>query len=248
MTVPAAVLARVRGLIADESAHPPGSAFGHESFNRLCRAAARELGMDGVGITVITNGDTQGVAAASDAFCASIEDLQFGLGEGPGRDVRDTGQAVLVPDLTTGAGFRWPGYAPAVLEEGVRAVFAFPLQAGASRLGVLSLYRRRPGLLGPESVDVALGFAEVALMTLIDGEKPDRTHDRAEALGGILGHRLEVYQAQGMVQVQLGVDSGTALARLRAYAYARERSLGDVARDVLARRLALERDDRGENP
>ncbi len=247
MTVSEAIVSRVRGLIAAESAARAGGAdhagagHGDESLTRLCRAAARELAVDGVGITVMINSDTQGVAAASDAFGAAIEDLQFGLGEGPGRDVHDRGQPVLVPDLAAQAGFRWPAYTPAALRAGVGAVFAFPLRVGAVRLGVLSLYQRRTGALDRRSVDLALGFAEVALLTLVDGHGEGLGDELV--LGG-LGQRLEVYQAQGMVQVQLGVEPAVALARLRAYAYAHDRPLGDVARDVLTRRLVLERDDR----
>jgi hypothetical protein len=43
-----------------------------------------------------------------------------------------------------------------------------------------------------------------------------------------------------MVAAQLGVDVATALGRLRAYAWARERSIVDVAVDVIARRLRFD--------
>jgi hypothetical protein len=44
-----------------------------------------------------------------------------------------------------------------------------------------------------------------------------------------------------MIIAQLGVTAA-AFARLRAYAYAHDRRLGDVARDVVARRLRFEPD------
>ena len=53
---------------------------------------------------------------------------------------------------------------------------------------------------------------------------------------------FELHQAQGMVMVQLGVSLAAALALLRAYAYANERDLVDVARDVVARTLRLDKD------
>jgi AmiR/NasT family two-component response regulator len=40
-----------------------------------------------------------------------------------------------------------------------------------------------------------------------------------------------------MVMIQLGVSLAEAMSRLRAHAFAQERRLGDVARDVVARRL-----------
>ena len=45
-----------------------------------------------------------------------------------------------------------------------------------------------------------------------------------------------------MVMIQLGVSVGEAIVRLRAYAYAHDRPLGEVARDIVERRLTLERD------
>jgi hypothetical protein len=44
---------------------------------------------------------------------------------------------VLIADLARDALTRWPAYAPAAREHGVQAVFAFPLQIGAARLGTL---------------------------------------------------------------------------------------------------------------
>jgi hypothetical protein len=40
-----------------------------------------------------------------------------------------------------------------------------------------------------------------------------------------------------MITVQLGVSAAVALIRLRAHAFASDRRLRDVARDVVARRL-----------
>jgi hypothetical protein len=55
-------------------------------------------------------------------------------------------------------------------------------------------------------------------------------------------HRAEIDQATGMLTIQLGVPVVEAFARLRAYAYAQDRRLVDVAGDIVARRLRLHRD------
>jgi AmiR/NasT family two-component response regulator len=49
--------------------------------------------------------------------------------------------------------------------------------------------------------------------------------------------RAEVHQATGMVVVQLGVSISEAFVRMRAFAYAEDRSILDVGRDVVAGRL-----------
>jgi hypothetical protein len=55
-------------------------------------------------------------------------------------------------------------------------------------------------------------------------------------------HRAEIDQATGMVSAQLDVAIAEAFVRLRAYAYAQDRRLSDVARDIVARRLRLSPD------
>ena len=138
---------------------------------------------------------------------------------------------------------RWPVYASAAQQQGVRAVFAFPLQVGTAGLGVLDVYRTRPGRLSTRALGQALTFAEIAVKTLLDGQAATAGEGAAAGLDDALGYRAELYQAQGMLQVQLGVDLEEAMLRLRAYAYAHDRRLADVARDVVARKLRLDRDD-----
>jgi len=109
-------------------------------------------------------------------------------------------------------------------------VFALPLQVGMSRVGALDVYRDSPGgLSGAEITDaVRIGDAVTQVLLRMDATPSDFS--------------AEVYQAAGMITVQLEVEISEALARLRAYAYAEERPLREVARDVVARRLRLERD------
>ena len=57
-------------------------------------------------------------------------------------------------------------------------------------------------------------------------------------------HRAEIDQATGMLTEQLGVGITEAFIRLRAYAYAHDRRLADLARDIVARRLRLHPDPR----
>jgi AmiR/NasT family two-component response regulator len=53
---------------------------------------------------------------------------------------------------------------------------------------------------------------------------------------------VEIHQATGMVVAQLNLSATDAFARLRAYAFTEHQLLGDVARDVVARRLRFTED------
>jgi hypothetical protein len=185
---------------------------------------------------------------ASDQLASELEELTLTLGEGPGVDTV-AGSLVLVADLTSPECLtRWPVFAPAAVAAGVRAVFALPLQVGAIRLGVLDLYRARPGDLDGEQLADALVLADTACALLLDAGEHDRPHLDGRRPEQASPHHPEVHQATGMITVQLGVTAAVALIRLRAYAYAHDRRLRDVAGDVVARRLRFNPDtDGGED-
>jgi GAF domain-containing protein len=235
-------LIRVATLVAQHPARPdaPDGIVG--VLQRLCGAAAGALGASGVGVNVMAENGERGVNTASDPASEKLDDLQFALGEGPCIDAFAARRPVLVPNLSDGATNRWPIYASAAYDRGVRAAFAFPLQVGAGRLGVLDVFRARPGRLTTDELGQAVTFAEVAMMILLDRQENAAPHRLAHGLDDAIGARAELFQAQGMVMVQLGVSLGEALARIRAYAYVEDRPLAEVARDIVARRLRFDRD------
>lgn len=213
----------------------PGLAGG---TRRLCSAAARALSASGAGLTVMVKDGIRAVTAASDPATERLEELQLTLGEGPCVDAFASRRPVLIPDLTTALA-RWPVYAPAAYTSGVRAVFAFPLQVGAARLGMFDLFRTAPGMLTPDELSLALTFAEVAVATLIDKHEHASAAQAGGWLDDPLGSRAELFQAQGMVMAQLGSNLAEAMARMRAHAYTHDRRLGEVAQDIVARRLTF---------
>jgi len=212
------------------------------ALQRLCGATVGVLSASGAGVSVMAEDGARGVAAASDPASERIEELQFVLGEGPCIDAFASRRPVLVPDLTDRAANRWPAYAPAAHDEGVRAVFAFPLQVGAARLGVLDVFRARAGPLTGTELRQALAFTDLAVRTLLDGQDTATPGAAAGGLDEAIEHSPELFQAQGMVMVQLGVSLAEALVRIRAHTYAENRRLNDVARDIVARRLRFDPD------
>jgi len=112
-------------------------------------------------------------------------------------------------------------------------------RVGPARVGVLGLYRDRPGPLSGEQFDVVLLYADVVLLLALDqrGRLAPGAADLLEP--GFTGRRAEIHQAAGMVSVQLGVSVTDALAVLRARAYAEGRTTAQVAADVVTRRLSF---------
>jgi hypothetical protein len=242
-------LAAVRALIAAEPELSPADAADRiDGLGRLCRAASRALPAWGAAVTVMTAEGVQPVAVASDLRTQALEEQQFSFGEGPCVDAFAERRPVLEPDLGLSAFARWPAYTPAAYEQGVRAVFAFPLQIGAARLGVLDVYLDRPGTLSAAAVVQALAFGEVALWILLEGQAETAVDRPEEGLESAVDSRSELFQAQGMVMIQLGTSLSEAMSRLRAHAYAHNRRLGDIAADVVARRLHFQPDRTDDHP
>jgi hypothetical protein len=215
------------------------------SMAHVCAAVVAAVGMDGAGVTLMVSPAVRDTVYATDRVAGELEEWQLTFGQGPCVDTFTDGGPVLVVDLGSRECLaRWPAFTPAALDSGVQAVFALPLQIGAIRLGVLDLYRSQPGPMSPDELADALAFADTAGTLLLDGAagtEPD-TADLAWQRDDPTAHQAQVHQATGMILVQLGASAEAAFARLRAYAYAQDRRLGDVARDVVERRLRFEPD------
>ena len=205
----------------------------------LAAASVRSLPVSGVGLALMTDDGPAGIIAATDGAAMELEELQFTLGEGPCVDASQTGRPVLQPDFARTAPLRWPAFAGGALEAGVRALFAFPLRVGAIRLGVLDLYRDRAGPLSTDELAEALSFADAATLLLLH----EQANTAASSAVPVLDDPAEVPQATGGVSVQAAVGLAEALVLLRARAFADQRALGDLARDVLTGTVSFRKDD-----
>jgi hypothetical protein len=214
-----------------------------DQLRRLCHLAVRTLPASGAGLSVVAKDKQFSMLAAADPVSERIEELQFVLGEGPCVDAAAARRPVLVPDLAVEGPTRWPAYAAAVLEAGICAVFAFPLQVGAAQLGVLDLFRAGAGSLTGAELGRAIRLADDAVMLLLAGQERPRLDGDGTLDDELLGATAELFQAQGMVMIQIGGTLTEAMARIRAYAYAQDRRLADVARAIVARELHFEPDE-----
>ena len=193
---------------------------------------------------MLVSGDVpRGSLCTTNTVSTLIEELQYGLGEGPCVDAYNLDAPVLEPDLADPVAVRWAAFGPPAVAAGVRAVFGFPLRVGAARLGALNLYRDRPGPLSDDQHADALVLADVAAKVVIalQGHAPPGAI--AVELEAGANFQFVVHQASGMVAAQLEVSVGEALIRLRAHAFAVDRSLTAVADDVVNRRLRFSADD-----
>jgi GAF domain-containing protein len=220
---------------------------GVAAADSLCEACVTLFGMDAAAISLVFAGAASGTLGSSGAAARVYDELQFTLGEGPCLDSVALRAPVLVADLANVNDVRWPAYGPAMLDHKIRGIFAIPLVLAGEFIGALDLFRAKPGELPVEHLAGAVVAAELAGMPLLDLMHSDLQAAVDDPDSGAWAEfnalsRTEVSQATGMLVAQLGVEPAEALVRLRAHAYATNRSATDVARDILDRRLHLEAD------
>ncbi len=217
------------------------------SSETACEACVVLIGVSGAQL-FLTNGTGRGESRYStNEIGSQLENARFTLGEGPCEDAVRSGMPVLVGDLDSWENHqRWPLFVPAATATGARAMFVFPLRSGAIRIGALVLHRTSPGPLSPEQVHDAYVVADIIMSLLLD--ELTRLHFDSELppADGIPLSRAEVHQATGMLSVQMGVSMDEALVRLRAHAFAHDKSVVEVSRDVVARRLRLSPEGRAD--
>jgi hypothetical protein len=108
-------------------------------------------------------------------------------------------------------------------------------------MGVLALYRSRPGTLSPDQLADTLLLADAACDAMLDdlrGVGPDGA--ATTTLSTMADVEAEVHQATGFVATDLGVSLREALLRIRGHAFAQRLPLSEVARRILDRRLRLD--------
>ncbi len=124
------------------------------------------LPVSGAGVTLISPGASPRYVAASDDLALGFEGLQGELDEGPCVLASASRGAVSVPDLQRDD--RFPRFSARALDQGLAAVFAFPLKAGDHQFGALDLYQTTTGPLSEEAMVAAQTLADVAAAYILN--------------------------------------------------------------------------------
>ncbi len=236
----------LRVTIQDSFASAVGALRGVAAADRLCEVCVELLSVDAAAISLVFDGANTGTLGASGDAARLYDELQFTVGEGPCLESVSDRAPVMVVDLAADVDTgRWPAYGPALLAYGVCGVFAVPVLVAGEYVGALDLFRDDVNMLTGDELSGAMVAAELAELPMLDLLGNNLMALPADVNGPGWAElnavtRTEVSQATGMLVAQLDVDPAEALVRLRAHAYATNRSATQVARDILERRLRLD--------
>lgn len=198
------------------------------------------------GAAIATLGDLLGseTISASSPLAARIDELQFDLGEGPCWDALRHIEPVLATDLPD-AQRRWPAFAPAAMERGITAVFAFPLFVGHLRLGAVDLYATTT----PAPLDGTQQGQVAAMATVVSRRVLQRAIATSVEVDDDFDSspysRRIVHQATGMVLAQLDLAPEDANLVIRGHAFATGQTMMEVAQQLIDRTLSFTNTDSG---
>jgi diguanylate cyclase (GGDEF)-like protein len=144
------------------------------------------LPISAAGVTLIAPGSDPHYIAASDDAAMRFERLQTELGEGPCLAAYQKGEAVVIPDLREDD--RFPTFASRAIEEGLGAVFTFPLRHDDHQLGALDLYRTTAGSMNLRAMTAAQTLADVAAAYLLNAQARTDLRETSERAREIALH------------------------------------------------------------
>jgi hypothetical protein len=207
----------------------PGDLFA--TLQRVIDATREVFQVDGASLALEHEDGSLRWVVVTDGAAGLLEDTQRELGEGPGLAAYGDGVAVVVIDLATDR--RFARLAAVVTPRGLHGVLAVPVVVAGRPVGALSVSATDP--CPWSGIDVAaVGayagvVAELVAASMALGARDAEVAELTQALTA----RVWVEQAKGALVATEGLDPAAASERLRARAGASQRTVADVAREVV---------------
>jgi GAF domain-containing protein len=160
------------------------------------------------------------------------DERQYELGQGPCLLAWASGEPVLVSDALHDR--RWPEWARAAAELGLRSSVSAPLLAGESALGAVKVYARSENSFDHTTVRLLELFAAQATIFLINVQARESARTLSEDLRDALAHREIIAVAKGILMARHGLDEDTAMQDLLMESRRAKRSLRDVSAELVS--------------
>ena len=166
------------------------------------------LPIEAAGVSLISPTTHPRFIAGSDESAVRYEHLQTALGEGPCIAAYETDEPIAIPNLADDN--RFPRFTADALDEGLMAVFTFPLRNDERCLGALDLYRTTAGPLNAEEMTVAQTLADVTTAYLLNSEARQSKTDFVATVSHEL--RTPMTSITGFIEL-LQEDAGNTLTK-----------------------------------
>jgi GAF domain-containing protein len=193
-------------------------------------------GADGAGLTLLEP-DRADTIVMSAAFVKQVDDIQYGIDEGPCITAATTGETVRSGSL--GADPRWPRFGPRVGRLGVHSVLSLPLKTGDDIVGAMNVYAHARNAFDERAEDIGRLFSVPAAIAVQNAQVLAQTQRLASNLQQALVNRAVIDQAIGIIISRTGSTADGAFNRLKTLSQKEHIKVAEVAArivDAAARR------------
>lgn len=195
-------------------------------------------GADGAGLTLLEE-DRADTIVATAPFVTEVDDIQYGMEQGPCISAAREGQTVMSDSL--GGDPRWPRFGGRVARLGVHSVVSLPLITPDGVVGAMNVYAHDKNVFDDRAAELGQIFAAPAAIAVHNAHVLAQTRRLANKLQSALEVRGVIDRAVGIVMSRSGSTEHEALERLRSLSQHEHRKLAEVARQIVEEAVARAR-------
>ena len=201
-------------------------------------------GAEGAGLTLLEAGRADTIVKSA-PFVKAIDDIQYGLGEGPCISAAENRRTMRSGSL--GNDPRWPRFGPKADRLGVHSVLSLPLVAGDMVVGAMNVYAHAPDSFDERSEKLGQLFAVPAAIAVQNAQILAQTRRLAVSLQAALTSQEVIDQAIGIMRGRNGISADEAYERLRQRSRREHIKVSAVAANVVQEAVQQARDRRDRN-
>lgn len=187
-------------------------------------------GADGAGLTLIEEGRTDTIVKSA-PFVREIDEIQYGLGQGPCISAAAEATPMRSGSLETDS--RWPQFGPRAGGLGVHSVLSLPLISAEMVVGAMNVYARAEDAFDERAVQLGELFAVPAAIAVQNAQILAQTQRLAAKFQEALTSRAVIDQAIGILMSRSGVTPAEAYSRIRLLSEHQSTQLTVVAEGIV---------------
>lgn len=217
----------LRSSLVDLSKLPMTDLSLSDTLSHVAQLAVRAVpGADGAGLTLL-HPDRPDTIVASAEFVRAVDDIQYGLGQGPSITAAAEGITVRSGSFETDP--QWPEFGPKVGRMGVHSVLSLPLITAGGVLGAMNVYARRPDAFDARAAELGDLFAVPAAVSLQNARALSSAARLTEQLEMALSNRSVIDQAIGVLISRSGCTGAQGYDKLRSLSQSEHKKVAVVA-------------------
>lgn len=187
-------------------------------------------GADGAGLTLLEI-DRADLIVKSEPFVRAIDEIQYGIGEGPCISAAASGETKRSGRLEEDQ--RWPQFGPRAGELGVHSALSLPLLVSTGVIGAMNIYAHAPNSFDERAQQLGEKYAVSAALAVQNAQILEQASRLVGQLQAGVQGRAMIDRAIGVLRRRHGHTVAESFDQLRELSETRNISLNAAARSVL---------------